>query len=86
MARRREVLDDLFKPILDAGRFTIWCKEVAHLSPWTVLRLRLGMGERVSHGTVLAIVAGLAAEGIRVSEERVRAAIDATRAAATAQV
>lgn len=83
MAKRRkpETLADLLCPIVDAGRLTVWCRDVAGLRPWTVLRLRDGKGTRTHKGTVLAIVAGLAAEGIKADEARVVAAISASRAA-----
>lgn len=80
MARRRpETLDDLLRPLIDADRLTKWCREVAGLRPWTVLRLRRGDGVRVHKGTVMALVAGLRAEGIEADEARVRAAIEASR-------
>jgi hypothetical protein len=83
MARRKsETLADLLKPIRDADRFTSWCETVAHVRPWTVLRLIDGKSSRWHRGTVLAIVAGLAAEGIKADEPRVRSAIEASRAAA----
>lgn len=83
MARRKpETLDDVLRPILDADRFTEWCEGVAKIRPWTVLRLRQGSGQRVNRGTVLAIVAGLKAEGIEADDARVEAAIAASRAAA----
>ena len=81
MARRRETLDDLLRPILDDGAFTSWCLLDAGLRPWTVLRLRQGQG-MAHRGTVLAIEAGLRLAGIRASEKRIRAAIAASKAAA----
>jgi hypothetical protein len=78
MARRkRETLDDLLKPILAEGRFTSWCNTVAGVRPWTVLRWRRGIGGRVHTGTVLAV-----AQALGVPPARVRAAIEASRAAA----
>lgn len=82
MAHRPETLDDILRPILAADRFTSWCQDVAGLRPWTVLRLRQGQGSRVNRGTLLAIQAGLAQEGIRVSVERLARAIEASRTAA----
>jgi hypothetical protein len=83
MARRKpETLDDLLRPILDADRFTSWCEDVAGIRPWTMLRLRQGTGSRTHKGTILAIVAGLKAEGIEADADRVEAAIAASRAAA----
>lgn len=82
MARRKPTLDDLLKPLIDSERLSIWCKDVAGIRPWTLLRLRQGQGVRVHRGTVLAIVGGLAAEGIKVDEAAVLSAIEASRAAA----
>lgn len=73
---KRETLDDLLRPILEADRFTAWCRE-AGLQPYTVLRLRNGIGTRTHAGTIAAI-----AMKLRVSRERVAAAIAASRAAA----
>ena len=81
MARRRETLDDLLRPILDANAFTAWCLRDAGLRPWTVLRMRQGQG-RAHRGTVLALEAGLRQAGIRANEKRIRAAIAASNAAA----
>lgn len=73
---QRETLDDLLRPVLDAGRFTAWCEE-AGLMPYTVLRLRRGKGTRTHAGTIAALAAKL-----RMPRERVAAAIANSRAAA----
>lgn len=73
---RRETLDDLLRDVLEARRFSLWCEE-AGVYPWTVLRLRKGLGQRVHPGTVAVLAAKL-----RVPRERVMAAIEASRAAA----
>ena len=79
MARRKQTLDDLLRPLLAAERFSVWCKDVARVSPWTILRIRQGRSTNIHRGTVLAIVSGLAAEGIEASEDVVRAACEASR-------
>lgn len=75
-SRPAETVDDLLRPVLDARRLTEWCQEVG-IRPWTVLRLRRGIGGRVHAGTVAAI-----ATKLRVPRERVEAAILASREAA----
>lgn len=83
MVRRKpETLDDLLRPLIEAERLSAWCTEVAGIRPWTMLRLRQGTGSRTHKGTILAIVAGLKAEGIEADAARVEAAIAASRAAA----
>lgn len=70
---RRETLDDLLADVIRERRFSRWCEE-AGIYPWTVLRLRQGIGKRVHPGTV-ALLAGK----LRLPRERVAAAIDASR-------
>lgn len=83
MARRKpETLDDLLQPIIAADRLTAWCTDVAGIRPWTMLRMRQGQSSRTHKGTILAIVAGLKAEGIEADAARVEAAIAASRDAA----
>lgn len=82
MARRkRETLDDLLRPILDAERFTEWC-DTNGMKPFTILRVRQG-SSRASNGTIALLVAGLAAEKIVADRARVRAACDASAAKPT---
>lgn len=71
--RRRETLDDLLRKVIDEGGLTDFCKR-ARISPWTLQRLRQGVGERTHRGTVLAIAAERG-----VPPERVEKAIEATR-------
>lgn len=73
---RPETVDDLLRPILDARRLTPWCKELG-IRPWTILRWRKGEGSRVHAGTVAAVAGKL-----RITRERLLAAIAASRAAA----
>lgn len=77
MAKRRtETLDDLLAAVVAEGRLTDFAKG-AGLSPWTLLRLRNGEGSRTHRGTVLGL-----AKALGVDPARVRAAIQASRAAA----
>lgn len=76
-----ETIDDLLAPILAGRRLTAWAY-AAGLSPWTIRRIRQGLGGSVHSGTVHAIVAALAADGVQVDVKRVRAAIAATSRAA----
>lgn len=71
----RETLDDLLAPILADGRVTAFAVR-AGLRPYTLLRLRQGIGSRTHAGTVAVL-----ARSLRVSQARVRAAIEASRAA-----
>lgn len=73
---RTETLNDLLAPVIEAKRLTEWAKE-AGIEPYTLLRLRNGIGTRTHAGTVIAI-----ASKLRVSRERVEAAIAASRASA----
>lgn len=72
MARTR-TLDDLLRPVLEAGEVTEFC-ERAGISPTTLRRMRNGEGTRNHRGTVLAIAAELG-----VSEAVVKKAIEASR-------
>lgn len=74
--RRTETVEDLLRPVLEARTLTAWCQE-AGVRPWTILRWRKGVGGRVHTGTVLAV-----AQALGVPPARVRAAIEASRAAA----
>lgn len=71
-----ETVDSLLRPILEREQFTAWCRSIP-VRPWTILRWRRGEGSRVHAGTVAAV-----AQRLRVSRERVLAAIAASRAAA----
>lgn len=75
MAKRRtETLDDLLRDIIAKGQLTAWC-EKAGVAPWTLLRLRNGVGTRTHRGTVQTL-----ADALGVTRERVVAAIAASRA------
>lgn len=74
--RKPETLDDLLSDVIAEERLTAFAKE-AGIRPWTLLRLRTGEGTRTHRGTILALAAALG-----MTEERVRSAIEATRAAA----
>lgn len=86
MARRKETLDQMLAPILQAERFTEWCLANG-MRPFSILRARQGL-HRPTSGTIALLVAGLVAEGIlpaaggTENSARVRAACDASRAAA----
>lgn len=74
--RKRETLDDLLKTVIANEDLTGFCTR-AKIRPWTLKRLRDGVGERTHRGTVLAIAAERG-----VSPERVEKAIKASRDAA----
>lgn len=73
MASPPETLDDLLRQVIDENRLTEWCRQ-AGIAPWTLLRLRTGRAVRVHTGTVRSI-----ARKLRLLEQRVRAAIAASR-------
>lgn len=76
VAKKPETLDDLLAPVIAAGKLTAFARR-AGIRPWTLLRLRQGAGTRTHTGTVAVL-----ARSLRMPVERVRAAIDASRAAA----
>ena len=73
-SRRPETLDDLLCQVIAESDLTGFC-ERARISPWTLTRLRNGVGARgPCRGTALAIAAERG-----VSEARVQRAIEASR-------
>lgn len=62
-----ETLDDILKPVLAEGRFTAWCAEVG-VTPWTVLRMRKGMGQRTHATTIAAMAFKLGVEPKRLAK------------------
>ncbi len=76
MPATRETLDDLLAAVIADGRVTAFATR-AGIRPYTLLRLRRGIGGRTHAGTVAVL-----ARSLRVSQDRVRAAIEASRAAA----
>lgn len=71
-----ETVDDLLADWIAGSRLTELSAR-SGLRPWTILRLRNGEGSRTHAGTVLAL-----AKALRLPVARVRAAIEASRAAA----
>lgn len=72
---RTETLEDLLADVIDSDGLTALARK-AGIRPWTLLRLRNGDGTRTHAGTVLAL-----ARALRLPQDRVRAAIEAQRAA-----
>jgi len=72
---RAETMDDLLAPVIADGGLTALA-EKAGIRPYTLLRLRQGQGTRTHQGTVVAL-----ARALRLPAARVRAAIEASRAA-----
>ncbi len=78
MAKRQaaETLGDLLRSVIEDRRFSAWCTE-AGLRPQTVAKLIDGLVVKPQRATVLAL-----AKGLGIDADRVRAACDASRAAA----
>lgn len=70
-----ETLDDLLAGVAARGDLTAFASR-AGIRPWTLLRLRQGVGTRTHRGTVIAL-----ARALRLPVQRVADAIDASRAA-----
>lgn len=79
MAKRRptETIGDMLLPVITERRFTQWCA-AAGLRPHTVASLIDGKVDSPRRATVLAL-----AKALGVDPARVRAAIEASRAAAS---
>lgn len=69
-----ETLDDLLKPMIDAGTLTEWCKQ-AGIHAFTLLRVRTGR-TRPTTGTLTMVAIAL-----KVPVERVRLAAERSLAA-----
>jgi len=72
-----ETLGKLLEDVIRERRLTAWCR-AAGVSPYTVARLLDGKRVAVRRATVLAL-----AEALRLPVDRLKAAIEATRKAAS---
>lgn len=74
MSVATETLDDLLRPVIDSEGLTSWAHK-NYLHPFTLYRLRRGRWKRAPHATTIRQIA----RGLRVSVERVEAAVKRSR-------